>query len=155
MVVEVRFSQLLIRLKSPYLPKLRHGKIFTGVCQSFCPQGEGCLPQCMLGYIPQAGTPPSRQVHTPGQVHTPWQVHPQAGTPPCRYTLGRYTGPSRYTPQQVHTSLGQVHPPGRYIPLGRYSPHAHPHDSHCSGRYASYWNAFLFVILIETVMLRI
>ena len=35
---------------------------------------------------------------------------------------------------------GEVYTPlGRYPPLGR-----HPPDGHWSGRYASYWNAFLF-----------
>ena len=36
---------------------------------------------------------------------------------------------------------GQTPPPGRHTPLGR-----HPPNGHCSGRYASYWNAFLFSI---------
>ena len=31
-------------------------------------------------------------------------------------------------------STGGVHPPGRHPP---------PRDGHCSGRYTSYWNAFL------------
>ena len=60
-------------------------------------------------------------------------MHPsQAGTP-----LGRYT------PWQVHLHpQGGTPPPGKvHLPLGRYSP---PHDSHCSRRYASYWNAFFF-----------
>ena len=69
---------------------------------------------------PQVGTP-----NPPGQV-PPWSHTPWAFTP-----LGMYT-PHRYTP-------GQVHPPGRYT----------PRTSTCweiwatSGRYASYWNAFL------------
>ena len=62
------------------------GNIFTGVCQSFCSQG-GCLPQCMLGYIPR-------------------QVHPRAGTPPSRYTLWTGTPPGRYTPRKVHSPAG-------------------------------------------------
>ena len=33
-------------------------------------------------------------------------------------------------------------PPGR---LGRHPPP--PGDGHCSGRYACYWNAFLFSIM--------
>ena len=45
-----------------------------------------------------------------------------------------YTPPSRYTP------------PDRYTPPGRYTPPTGtpPNDGHCSGRYTSYWNAFLF-----------
>ena len=35
-------------------------------------------------------------------------------------------------------------------PLGRHPPGRQsrpPGDGHCSGRYASYWNAFLFIYL--------
>ena len=99
---------------------------------------EGGVP----GQVPPlAGTPP-RQVHplgrytswtgTPWQVHTPRQVHP----------LGRY-------PRQIHP-LGQGTPPGRYTPW-----QVHPiRSSACweiqatSGRYASYWNAFLLVLYL-------
>ena len=35
-------------------------------------------------------------------------------------------------------------PPRKTPPLGRHPPGRHPPpDGHCSGRYASYWNAFL------------
>ena len=45
-----------------------------------------------------------------------------------------------------------THPPWVDTPLVRHIPRAdtlnpHPWDGHCSGRYASYWNAFLFWIL--------
>ena len=42
--------------------------------------------------------------------------------------------PSGQTPPAGQTSLRQT-PPSRHPP---------PRDSHCSGRYASYWNAFLY-----------
>ena len=61
---------------------------------------------------------PPRQAHPPGR-YTPGQVHPRRQVHP----------PGRYTPRQVH-------PPGRYTPWSR------------SGRYASYWNAFLFLFLL-------
>ena len=82
---------------------------------------------------------------TPRQVH-PSAGTPQAGTPPGRYTpqagtpLGRYT-PDRYTPWAGN--LPGL--PGRHPPL----------SSACweiwaaSGRYASYWNAFLVVHYIH------
>ena len=111
---------------------------------------------------PRPGTSPQDQAGTP-----PDQVHPpppqdQAGTPP---------GPDRYTPQdqagtpqdQAGTPLDQagtppgtrqVHPPpgpGRYPPTpgpGRYNPlspeAANSRIRSTIGRYASYWNAFLF-----------
>ena len=35
-------------------------------------------------------------------------------------------------------------PPGQTPPKGRHPQIHPPRDGHCSGRYASYWNAFLF-----------
>ena len=70
---------------------------------------------CPLGRCTRlAGTPPLLGRYTP----TPGQVHHQAGT----------THKQVHPPRQVHTLTG--------TPL--------PHNRHCSGRYASYWNAFLF-----------
>ena len=45
----------------------------------------------------------------------------------------------------VHTSYysDTPCPPGQTAPPGRHPPP--PRDGHCSGRYASYWNAFLFL----------
>ena len=91
---------------------------------------------------------------------------PWAGTPPGRYTPRQVHPPGRYTPGQVHPPLQQVHPLSRYTliprqvhpprhvhPTGRYTPHkkVHPTAMHAgirstSGRYASYWNAFLFCL---------
>ena len=58
-----------------------------------------------------------------------------AGTPP----LGRYNTP------------GQVHPPGKYPPVGTPPGQVPPGSSACweiqatSGQHESYWNAFLFM----------
>ena len=66
-----------------------------------------------------------------------WQAHPLWQTPPS----GRQT-PTGQTPP------GQTSP----APLGRYpwpragTPRDTPRDGYCSGRYASYWNTFLFNI---------
>ena len=74
-------------------------------------------------------------------IHPPKVTPP---TPPSTYPLGRYP-PGRYTPPPpAGTPLGRYTQPGMYTPgqvhpLDRYTPH----DSHCIGRYASYWNAFL------------
>ena len=111
------------------------------------------------GTPPRAGTPPqTRYTHPPDQVHPP----PRPGTPPqIRYTpldqvhppppapgtppQTRYTpSGSRYTPppRTRNTPLG-----ARYTPRTRYTPPAPgtpPRYGHCCGRYASYWNAFLF-----------
>ena len=119
------------------------GYVFTPVCQSFCSQGG------VPGQVhPRAGTPPWDQAHPPGPGTPPWQVPPGQVHP-----LGRYT-PGRYTPGQIHPQ--QVHPPRtRYtsragtLPLGpgtppRQVPPPPQADGCCCGRYASYWNAFLF-----------
>ena len=85
---------------------LGQGNVFTPVCQSFCSQGEGCLPHCMLGHTLQADTP--------GQTSS----------------LGRHPAP-RLTPPH-----GQTPPP----PGGYYGIRS------TSGRYACYFNAYLFWI---------
>ena len=69
--------------------------------------------------------------------------HPLADTPPGRHSPGRHS-PGR----QTHS----WHPPGRQThrwqadaPWADTPGQTPPsRDSHCSGRYASYWNAFLF-----------
>ena len=128
-------------------------------------------------YTPLARyTPHWDQVHPPpggtpsgtlwNQVHSPDQVHPQT----------RYTpfGPGTAAWDQVHPKTRYTHNPGpgissepgtppqtryipwtRYTPLGRYTPQAGtpPTSSACweiqttSGRYTSYWNAFLFYFI--------
>ena len=57
--------------------------------------------------------------------------------PPGKYTPLAGTPPGRYTPQQVHPQ--QVPPPG---------PATHAGIRSTSGRYASYWNAFLFLLVL-------
>ena len=72
--------------------------------------------------------------------------------PPGRHPPGH---PPRQTPPWTDThSL-----PGKTSPLDRHPPsRPPPPDGHCSGRYASYWNLFLFscflvaAFLLATVM---
>ena len=98
-------------------------------------------------------TPVCHSVHSGEYLgrYTPWQVHPSG-----RYTPGQVHPPGRYNP-------GQVHPPGRYTPLGRYTPTGQVHPPgippavdarirSTSGRYVSYWNAFLFLEYFCTSM---
>ena len=131
-------------MKIHYRPhtKFGQGNIFAPVILF---TGEGGVP----GQVPHLGRYPPRQVQHPLQTGTPsWQVHLPGQVhhppPPVRYThpLGQV---HPQTPQ-AGTPPGQVHPP-----LGRHTPwQVHPRE-HCmlgdtttSGRYASYWNAFLF-----------
>ena len=129
-----------------YRPKrsFGQGNIFTRVCHSVhrgggvpdqappragTPPDQAGTPPGPGRYTPpdQAGTPPLLQAGTPPrirQVHTPPD---QAGTPPRI--------------RQVHTPprTRQVHPP-RTADSGIRSTF---------GRYASYWNAFLFSVLTK------
>ena len=75
-----------------------------------------CFHRCLLFYS-RGGVHPS--------MH--WDRHP-----PCRPPPGR--PPGRLPPEQT--------PPAQCI-LGYTPPHTHT-GGYCSGRYASYWNAFLF-----------
>ena len=59
-----------------------------------------------------------------GCTPPPWQTHTHPLSRPTRQTP-----PSQTHPRQTHT-----HP----------SPPIPPRDGHCSRRYASYWNTFLF-----------
>ena len=118
------------------------------MCQEFCSRGG------VPGQVP-----PQDQVHPPTRYIPQDQVHPQT-----RYTpLGLGTPPGAGTPLWTrYTPLGpgtfprdQVHSPGtRYTPWDQVpppGPATPPGSSACreiratSGRYASYWNAFLYL----------
>ena len=124
--------------------KLGQGNIFTSVCLST--EGEGwCLPQCMLGY-PWDLTPPWEQtplgadplgVDPPGSRHHPEQTPPGSRPPQSRH-------PPEQTPPRSRPPRSR-HPPEQTPPRSR---HTTPPEAECSirltsGRYASYWNAFL------------
>ena len=108
----------------PGAAKLGQGNVFTGVCDSV---NRGALPQCMLGYHnhpPRADTPPQsrhhlQSRHPPGADTPPEQTHP----------------PGPDTPQSRH-----AHTPRPDTP-----PEADSGIRSTSGRYASYWNAFLLL----------
>ena len=127
----------------PPANKVCEGYGFTRVCHSVH-RGE-YLARYPQAFTPQAGMP--SWVGTPPGRYPLGSYNPQAGTPPRQvHPLGRYTPLGRYSPRQV--------PPNRYTlagtPLGRYTPWAgsppatvHAGIQSTSGRYASYWNAFL------------
>ena len=56
--------------------------------------------------------------------------------------------PRADTPWQAYTPLAGRHPPGRQTPppCRQTLP---PAEGYCSGRYASYWNAFFFVRMLS------
>ena len=68
---------------------------------------------------------------------------PQQGDPPSgRETPGRETPPGKETPPSGKETPRQGDPPGKETPLWQGDP---PGIRSMSGRYASYWNAFLFI----------
>ena len=124
---------------------LWQGNIFAPVCYSVHRGGstwEG-TPWAGTPNPPPAGTPPPGR-YTPLAGTPPRQVQPLMQVPPGRYTLWAGTPPAGTHP------TGQVHPPGRYTRPGQVHPRqVHRPAMHAgiratSGRYASYWNAFLF-----------
>ena len=102
---------------------LGQGNIFIGVCQEFCSQG-GSLPQCMLGCHP-----PGADTLSP----------PGADTPPPREQTHHPPGSRHTTPPGADTP-----PPREQTPRSR----AFYEIRSTRGRYASYWNAFLFSFVL-------
>ena len=90
----------------------------------------GCLPQCMLGSIP-----PGQKADLPRPEADPLRTR---GRPP--WTRGRHTPPE----PEADTPLNQRQTPLPPRTKGRHpTPEkAHP-PSATSGRYVSYWNAYL------------
>ena len=86
----------------PAATKLGQGNIFTGVCLS-TGGGEGCLPQCMLGYTPLDQAEPPDQADPPG----PSRPLRTRQTPPDQADPPR---PGR--PPRADNPLGADTPPG-------------------------------------------
>ena len=126
MKLSVPILVALNQISDIYRPQTKFVKVIflhLSVSHSVQGGGEGCLSHCMLGYIP-------------GQVQ-PQQVHP----PPSRYPPGQV-----HRPGQVHPL--QVHPPAGTSPYNQVHPLCTVHAGirSTSGRYASHWNAILFII---------
>ena len=120
--------------------KLGQGNVFTGVCDSV---NRGGVP----GQVPpRTRYPPSPQTRYPLTRYSP---PPGPGTPPRPGTPPpgtRYSPPDQVPPDQV-LPPDQVHPPDQVLPpLGPGTPP--PQIQSMSGRYASYWNAFLFQYIL-------
>ena len=126
----------------PAATKLGQGNVFTGVCDSVH-GGEGGL--CLSA---SWDTPPPRSRHpqqTPPREQTsPWEQTPWSRSPGSRH-------PKEQTPPQEQTPPSPLgaEPPREQTPPGADPPGSRPPreaDSgirSMSGRYASYWNAFL------------
>ena len=83
----VNILHIYRNIVSTFLPtsmKLRQGNIFTGICQSFCSQGRGCLADTPQADTSQAVIPPRQTTQadtSPGQIHPPSADTPQADDP--------------------------------------------------------------------------
>ena len=136
--------------------------MFLQVC--VCPQGGGCLPQCMLGchtpprtrQTPQdqadplgPGRPPWDQADPPRTKQTPLQdqadtPRDQADPPGTRQTA-RDQADTPWDQADTPPGTRETPPvPGRHPPWTRQTPlEADSSIQSTSSWYASYWNAFL------------
>ena len=89
-----------------------------------------------------AGIPHPPQEADPPEADTP----PQEQTPPTADTPQEQTPPKSRHPPEADTPQEQTPPRSRHPLKSRHPP---PRYGHCCGRYASYWNAFLFLIFIR------
>ena len=126
-----------------YRPQRSWAKVMFLQASVILSTGGGCLPQCMLGCQPprdQRPTPPTRQ--TPPGTRDP-SPSPRPGRHP--------PGPEAHPPDQRPTPRPGRHPPDQADPPGPGRPppprEADASIRSMSGRYASYWNAFLCTIM--------
>ena len=123
-----------------YRPQTKLRRLCFYTCLSV---HRGSLPQCMLGYH----TPRTRYSPGPG---TPWDwAPPIPDTPRTRQPPNQVPPRTRHplgpgTPQDQAPHRTR-HPTGPGTPQDQAPPPPPPPaDGCCCGRYASYWNAFLF-----------
>ena len=133
----------MLSLLLPSATKLRRLCFYT--CLSFCSGGGSASVH--------AGIPLPWTRHPLG-ADAPWTRHPPEQTPPgsrhparSRHTPREQTPSRPGTPQGADTPLGTRHTPG---------PGVHPPaDGYCCGRYASYWNAFLFEFILAHLIIEL
>ena len=130
-------TKICILLLLPPANVVCEGYVFTGVCLSTGGKGDPPGRETphppgketpLARKPPWQGDPPDKETPLAGRLPTPWQ-----GDPP-----GKETPLARRPPWQGD-------PPARRHPPGKETP-----PSMC-GRYASYWNAFLFLIPLKAV----
>ena len=116
------------------------GNIFTPVCHSVHGGGGVCLSACWHATPPRADNPPT---------------HPRSRPPPgSRHPFPEQTPPGTRRPFPEQTPPGTRRPPDQTLPTShtpgtKYTTPPREADSRIrstSGRYASYWNAFLFSV---------
>ena len=129
------------------------GNIFRSMCQEFC--SGGVIPACLAGGIPAC------LCRSPGP-HPEGSLRGLAGGLQAHTRGGRLRGLARGGVSRTTAGGGGV---SRPTPGGlqahtqgegcvskhalRQTPSTHTAGGYCCGRYASYWNAFLFCIIIH------
>ena len=156
-----------------YRPR-SEGYIFTGVCHFNSGGGGGGGGRGGQGGVDHGPghntpsprtwtwdlvtTPPSLPGHghgtwsqhppTPGHGHGTWSQHPLP-PPPRTWTWDLVTTPPPFPPPPPDMDMGPGHntplPPPPIHGHGTWSQHLPPPGQCAGGRYASYWNAFLFL----------
>ena len=131
----------------PFATKLRQGNVFTPVCDSV--HGE-CL--CLWGLCP--GTSLSMGLSRDVSVHGSVQgggVSVQGGLCPRGVSV-QVALCLAVSVWGRGVSVQRDPPPYSYVQAPWSRPPPPPADGYCSGRYASYWNAFLssnFITIIK------
>ena len=121
------------------------------MCLWFCSQagGEGVCPSACWDTHPPEQTPP-RSRHPPLGADTPWpgSRHPPAAGTPWEQTPPGADIPPEQTPPRADTPPEQTSPradtPLEQTPQPEQTPPAWREIRAISGRYASYWNAYLW-----------
>ena len=112
--------------------------------QRSCGQGYVFTPVCdsvHRGGLRAGRTPLGRETSPGADTHPLGRETPPQQTPPP-------PGPEPAPPAGRTPSPGQGEPPQSRPPRSRTPPKAHSIIRSTSGRYASYWNAFLFIFLL-------
>ena len=139
-----KFKRVDTWLQKVSLPTAREGTVFRSVCQSFCPRGQGGVgfPACISGHMTRGLHPGvciwggvSRGCVSRGCVSR--RVCIQRGL--HRGSASRVEGMHLWG---LHPDGGWGHP--HCLSWGDWQiPLMTSSGGHCSGRYTSYWNAFL------------
>ena len=123
-----------------YLPlatKLRQGYVFFQRRLWFC-SSRACMPPGT--YTPGHARLPAPSTHAPGHAHPRHTCPPGMHTAQACMLLGMH---APHTPQGMHAP-----PPGTHTPSTHAPGHAPPPAGwSMRGRYASCWNAILFLFL--------
>ena len=86
--------------------------------------------------------------------HSVHRALPSGQGPPDRDPLDRdpwtETTPCTGTPWMETPWTETLHTEATLCTEDRDPPDGEPHSSHCGSRYASYWNAFLFIVILVT-----